>query len=263
MAIIADIVIVVLILGMTWALMSEGLWGAALMFFNILFSGLIAFNFYETLAKLLDSTGIGWGFSDALCLLGLFCVCLVAFRVITENMAPTMVRFPTPVFHLGRVVFGLAGATLTIAILLVAFETAPVHKKVFGVVDYKAKPPFGQGIDRLWLSFFQYTTGLVFVQHQPGQRDPFREYGDAKVFDPKAEWLLRHQEARPYGTETILEAGEGEGAGAAAQEGGAGAAGGAGAPGMPGTGAAGAPGDRPGDVKVIGPAVGGGVVVPQ
>jgi hypothetical protein len=260
MAIIADIVIVVLILGMTWALMSEGLWGAALMFFNILFSGLIAFNFYEPLAKMLDSTGIGWGFSDTLCLMALFCVSLVFFRVITENLAPAMVRFPTPVYHLGRVLFAFGGSVLTIAILLVAFETAPVHKKVFGVVDYKSKPPFGQGIDRLWLSFFQYTTGLVFVQHQPGQRDPFREYGDAKVFDPKAEWLLRHQEARPYGTETILEP-SGEGEGAAAPEGGGAPAGGAGAPGMPG--AAAPPGDRPGDVKVIGPAVGGGVVVPQ
>ena len=39
------------------------------MFFNVLFGGLIAFNFYEPLAKLIDSTGIGWGFSDTLAML--------------------------------------------------------------------------------------------------------------------------------------------------------------------------------------------------
>ena len=50
MGIIVDLVIVALIAGMTWALMSEGAWGAALMFFNVLFAGLIALNFYETLA---------------------------------------------------------------------------------------------------------------------------------------------------------------------------------------------------------------------
>ena len=38
---------------MTYALTSEGLWGAALMFFNVLFAGIIAFNFYEPLAALL------------------------------------------------------------------------------------------------------------------------------------------------------------------------------------------------------------------
>ena len=42
---------------MTYALTSEGLWGAALMFFNVLFAGLIAFNFYEPLAELLVANG--------------------------------------------------------------------------------------------------------------------------------------------------------------------------------------------------------------
>ena len=39
------------------------------MFFNVLFGAMIALNFYEPLAKLIDSTGINWGFSDTLCLL--------------------------------------------------------------------------------------------------------------------------------------------------------------------------------------------------
>ena len=42
------------------------------MFFNVLFAAMISFNFYEPLARLLDSTGINWGFSDTLCMLGLF-----------------------------------------------------------------------------------------------------------------------------------------------------------------------------------------------
>ena len=48
--VIIDIVTLVLILGMTYALASEGLWGAALQFFNALFAGIIAFNFYEPMA---------------------------------------------------------------------------------------------------------------------------------------------------------------------------------------------------------------------
>ncbi len=50
---IINLIIVGLILGLTYALTSEGLWGAALMFFNVLFGAMIAFNFYEPLAALL------------------------------------------------------------------------------------------------------------------------------------------------------------------------------------------------------------------
>ena len=99
-------------------------------------------------------------------------------------MAPAMVRFPTPVYHLGRWFFGLAGSVVTMAILLLGFDTAPVHKKIFGVIDYKHKPPFGLGLDHEWLGFFQYTTGQVFASYGSATRDPFGEYGDAQGLRP-------------------------------------------------------------------------------
>src|SRR4051794_7900955 len=94
---IVSLGIVVLILGMTYALTSEGLWGAALMFFNVLFAGLIAFNFYEPLATLLDeNVSTFYGMSEALSLLGLFIVGVFLLRLTTETLAPAMVRFPAP-----------------------------------------------------------------------------------------------------------------------------------------------------------------------
>jgi len=236
--IVIDLVIAVLILGLTYALSSEGLWGAALMFFNVMFAGIIAFNFYESLAALLaGSASFISGYADVLCLMGIFTVSLVMLRLSTETLAPSMVRFPPPVFHAGRLFFGFACAVETMAILLLCFYTAPVHKKVFTVIDYKYEPPFHVGIDHEWLGFFQYTTGFIFANHNAGTRDPYSEYGTAKVFDPKAEWLLRHQDARPYGEETVL-AGEtppagAEGAAGGAAPGGGGAAPVGGAPGMP------------------------------
>src|SRR5262245_47683096 len=98
-----DAVLAFLILGMTYVLASEGLWGAALMFFNVLFAAIIAFNFYEPLAALL-ATNVGFlaGFADTLCLLGIFIVALVLLRLTTETLAPAMVRFPTAIYHIGR-----------------------------------------------------------------------------------------------------------------------------------------------------------------
>jgi uncharacterized membrane protein required for colicin V production len=248
MAAIIDLIICGLILGLLYALTSEGLWGSALMFFNVVFSGMIAFNFYEPLAKLIDSTGINWGFSDTLCMLGLFCISATLLRMTTETIAPAMVRFPTPVYHIGRFIFGAAGALVTIAIVILAFHAAPVHKKIFNAVAYDSKPPFGLGIDHQWLGFFQYETGAVFTTLNAGQRDPFKTYGRSpsgqpmlvKVFDPRAKWLIEHQDARPYGDEMVLSASEGEAeattAGATAGAGAAAPAPGGGSPGAVGPG---------------------------
>jgi uncharacterized membrane protein required for colicin V production len=251
--IVIDLVIAVIILGMTYALMSEGLWGSVLMFFNVLFAGILAFNFYEPLAAALaKNLSPLSGFADTLCLLGIFIVVVVLLRLTTETLGPLMVRYPSPVYHLGRIVFALAGSVVTAAILLLAYETAPVHKKLFGVIDYKYAPPFKMGLDRGWLGFFQYTTGQIFANYGAGRRDPHTEYGSAKVFDPRAEWLLNHQEARPYGSESILGGDEAEGA-----SGGEGGGGGGEAPTAGGGGES-----RPGDPKIISPAT-GGVVIPN
>ena len=249
---VIDIVMCAMVLGLTYALMSEGLWGSVLMFFNVIFAGLIAFNFYEPLADLLaKNVGFISGFSDTLMLMTLFIVSLVGLRLTTESLAPAMVRFPSPVYHLGRIIFGLGGSVVMVSILLVAFHTAPVHKKIFGVVDYKYAPPFKMGFDRGWLGFFQWTTGAIFPSYGKG-RDPYGEYGTAKVFDPRGEWLLDHQDKRPYGNETVQEGEKEKAGGEKGAEEGAGAAG-----------AGGGGGGRPGDIKVIGPAVGGGVHVPN
>ena len=129
------------------------------MFFNVLFGGLIAFNFYEPLAKLIDSTGIGWGFSDTLSMLAIFCVSVMLLAHDHRNPGAGDGAIPVPIYHAGRLFFALATSLVTMAILILSFHTAPVHKKIFGAIDYKYKPPFGMGLDHQWLGFFQYTTG--------------------------------------------------------------------------------------------------------
>ncbi len=204
MAVLIDLVVVLLIAGMTYALMSEGLWGAALMFFNALFATMITLNCYEPLAQLIG-TNVSFmsGYADALCILLIFTVSLLIIRLLTELMAPSMVRFPTAVYHIGRILFAFGGSLLTIGVLLLALDASPVHKKILGSVDYKYKPFYGSRLDKEILAFFQYSTGQIFTRS--GGHDPFKQYGDARVFDPKGRWLLNAQEARPYGTDKVLE----------------------------------------------------------
>ncbi len=191
-----DLVITVLILGMTYALYSEGLWGAALVTFNVMISAIVALNFYEWLAQMMVNAGALPAFADLICMGGLFTVTLILLKVATENIAPTMVKFPGMLDQIGRLAFGLAGATVTMAFLLLVLYTAPVHRHVFGKLTYKSQPPFGMGIDRKMLGFFQWTSGNIFADYGGEQEDS--EYGAAKVFDPQGKWLLIHQDARPF-----------------------------------------------------------------
>lgn len=235
----------VLILAMTYALASEGLWGAALMFFNVLFAGLIAFNFYEPLARLIASNASFMAdYADMVCLLGLFVIALVILRITTESLAPTMVRFPAALYHIGRWLFALGAATLAMAVFLLAFHCAPIHKKMFyGAYPYNLKPPFGMGIDWQWLGFFQYSTGQIFANfNESNPRDPTNEYGNAKVFDPRGSWLIDHQNSRPYGEGFLPESSGGASDAGEAEAGGGGgggaapaaAGGGRPGPGIPG-----------------------------
>lgn len=213
-----DALLVAMMLFMTYVLTSEGAWGATLMFFNVLFGGLIAFNFFEPLADLIDSTGIGWSFSETLAMMLIFCASVLLLRLATETLAPVAVRFPNPIYQLTRLFFGFATTVVTFAIILLAFHAAPVHKKIFGAIDYNTKPPFGMGIDHGWLGFFQFTTGDIFARYGVGGRDPYSTYGKTgsqfarvQLFDPRGRWLLDKQEARPYGEGAILEDGSGGG----------------------------------------------------
>ncbi len=200
------------------------------MFLDTLFAGLIAFNFYEPVAGLMAGISFLSGFADALSLLLIFTVSLLVLRLTTDSLGPTMVRFPTPLYHAGRWLFGFLGACAAMAILLLAFHTAPVHKKMFyGLYPYDRKPPFGMALDWNWLGFFQYETGYVFKRTSPEYpEDPFREFGQARAFDMRGSWLIDHQNARPYGEGFVPEAGSGGAeAGAGGEAGAAPAAGGA------------------------------------
>jgi uncharacterized membrane protein required for colicin V production len=240
-----DFILLAGILGFTYVMTSEGLWGAALMFFNVLFGAIIAFNFYEPMAQIIvENASFISHLADMTSLMLLFSASVMVLRVATEFLAPAMIRFPSPVYNIGRFIFAFGTSVIVFAVILLGLHAAPVHQKIASVVDYKHKPPFNFGIDHMWLAFFQKTTGEVFPRFDDtGIRDPFRQFGrpygqsekqrlKVHVFDPRAKWLLDHQEARPFGESPVLEE---------APTPGAAAAGAAGATGGPAAGPGGQP----------------------
>jgi hypothetical protein len=84
--------------------------------------------------------------------------------------------------------------------------TAPVTKKIMGVLDYKSKSPFGLALDRKLLGFFQWSTAYPFPTGIPSDAPSDKDFGRNNVFDPNGRWILDHQNARPFGDESVPEA---------------------------------------------------------
>jgi len=256
-AIMLDMIILILTLGIIYALTSEGLWGAALMFFNCLFSALISFNFYEPVASLIaDSVGAEsflTPYADMLSMMILFIVPLFLLRLTTESLAPSMIRFPTPVYHLGRLIFATGGSVVTMGMIMLAFDAAPVQKKLVGVMDFAYQPFFKARFDRDFLAFFQYTSGYTFARNGVGSTGDSEFPGKPMLFDPRAEWLLFHQKARPYGTESILKEDPADPTATPAATPGATPGGQSGPGGQGGPGGQNRPGGRPGPGVAPGP----------
>jgi hypothetical protein len=131
-------ILIMLILG--YAYLVEGLFTACLMCLNVIGAGLIAFNFWEPLANLMDPT-LG-GYEDALSLVFLFCVALGGLRTLTNLMVATEVDFPVAIQRGGGAFFGLLTGYLVSGFLVCVMQTLPFHQN-FSYFDTKYVESFG------------------------------------------------------------------------------------------------------------------------
>jgi uncharacterized membrane protein required for colicin V production len=201
---VIDIVLCLFLAAIIWAVSSQGLWGAALKFVNVMLAGLVAFNFYEPIASLLDRyVEFMRSFSDFVCLVILFVFAFLALDLLTDRLGPTMVRFPGWLYHAGRFVFAVATAWYTVGMMLAIVETAPIHKQFLGY-QWQNHALWGAGIDRYWLGFVQATTRDCLEWDKP-----------PRVFDPYSDYIVRYHEHRGFGDPDPSMPGHGDSAAAA------------------------------------------------
>ena len=85
---------------------NEGLWGAGIMFCNVLMAAVLATNLFEPVAGWLESMMSGYTyFCDFLGLWICFTVFLLIFRLATDLLSRHRMRFKRPVDVAGGVVF--------------------------------------------------------------------------------------------------------------------------------------------------------------
>ena len=201
-----DVTLLLMILGITYAVGSEGLYGASIMFINVLFAGLIAFSLFEPCA-LWVSNNLGFmaTMADFVCLILLFGVAFTLLRLATDALGPWYVRFNGAVDQIGRFLFGLATAWYITGMFVCMVETAPVHKKFLGY-QWQTHALWQMGIDRFWLGYVQASTEKYF------------DWG--KPFDPRSDFILRYHNYRSFGEPDFAMPGVPQPEGGAAPEGG-------------------------------------------
>src|SRR5438128_12596719 len=101
---------VVIMLIVAYAYLREGFFTACTMAINVILAGLVAFNFWEPIAALLDPMLSGsflHGYEDAVCLVLLFSLVLGLLRAVTNNLARSRVQFQGWVHCGGGIFLGL------------------------------------------------------------------------------------------------------------------------------------------------------------
>jgi hypothetical protein len=165
-------VALLLILGLVaWNVAAEGAWGAAAVFLAVLFSGLIAMDYFEPLADLLEAgMGVDWANRvDFIALVGLFAAGIFGLRYLSQWLVPNFITVEGRFYDGCRWVFAVLTGYVTIAFLLTALHTAPLPRDFLGFTPERSNF-FGMlAPDRDWLGFVQYISEKSMPSSEEGR----------------------------------------------------------------------------------------------
>ncbi|HXY33915.1 MAG TPA: CvpA family protein [Planctomycetaceae bacterium] len=155
-----DFALLIIVALVTWNVAAEGAWGAAAVFLSVIFAGLLAMNFFEPLANLLQANvSEDWGYRfDFISLMVLFALGVFLLRLMSEKIAPNFIAVHGRLYDVCRFGFALMTGYVTMAFVLAALHTAPLPREFLGFTPER-KNFFGvTAPDREWLGFVQYVS---------------------------------------------------------------------------------------------------------
>jgi hypothetical protein len=173
-----DFLLLAVLLIVAWLVASDSAWGAGITFVSVLIGGLLAMNFFEPLAAILEGeyfTSPVWQFrTDIVCLLGIFAVSVFLLRLIGLQLFPTYAEVLPMVYEAVRWGLGLATGYIVMAIIATSLHVAPLPREYLGFQPER-RIFFGQAPDRLWLGWTQYISEHALRSLQSG--------GQPRIFD--------------------------------------------------------------------------------
>ncbi len=188
-----SILLILVLVAVTWCVASEGAGGAAITLLAILFSGLLAMNYFEPLALLLQdniSSSFSWKSRwDFIALLGLFAFFIGVIRFLAAKISPEYIHVHAYTYEAARWGCGLLAGYITMAFLFASLHTAPLPREFIGFKPENNKMLFGiVGPDRQWLGFTQYVSERVYPRTVSKKNKQGQFKMTKQIFDGRTRW---------------------------------------------------------------------------
>lgn len=172
--------------GMVWR---EGLWGAAITLFNVLFAAMLATNYFEPVAAMLEQhveRRLTY-FWDYTALWGLFVITYIPLRIVTGLLSRYRVRFNKWIELAGCSLLALWVGWVMLCFTCMTLHTAPLPRDSFkGAFQPEPKSGnfLGMSPSRQWLAFVQSRS-----------RGALRDL-TMQEFDPNSEFIVKYGSRR-------------------------------------------------------------------
>jgi hypothetical protein len=200
---------ILVMLIVAYASFREGLFTAFATLVNVILAGVISFNFWEPFAGALDSTLQGSlldGYQDFVMVALLFAVTLGLLRMVTNNLANSVIEFQPMLQQFGGAGVGLITGYLLSGFLVCAFETLPWHRNFMQFEPkMRNESAFRRLLpaDRVWLALMRHAGAYAFARGMDnpdarwpdGSPAPYDEY---PTFDRAGTFELRYFRYRRY-----------------------------------------------------------------
>ncbi len=182
-------------------LFGEGMWSNAIRLLNVLTAALLAMNFFEWAARVLE----GWGDSftymwDFLALWGLFALFLAVLRGATDYISQVKVRFRKITDRIGSPVFAALIGWVMVCFTATSLHTAPLARNPFGGSFQPEQRMFLKlAPDRKWLAFVQSLSRGSFSHAATAEemrQDPDWAEDKTRTFDPRSEFMPKYATRR-------------------------------------------------------------------
>ena len=187
------ILVFAMIIGISWWF---GSWNIMINLINFYISALVASNYYEAAADMFESSNNTFTYvADFVSLWGVFFVCFLVIRSITDVMSRYKLQLPTWLEYTLRGVLGFWLAAGFFCFSMFSLHLAPLPPNAFQVNVQDSTLGFGP--DRMWLAFVQSRSrgalaeskNAMFVGDYDLQDHPDDADLNSRVFDPYAQFI--------------------------------------------------------------------------
>jgi len=177
--VVINIFAFLLLAGVAYANLGEGIYGALIVLVLSVIAGVIAMNFYGPIAMFLIVRHLPWAgfgrYAEAVLFLLLYGGSLLGLRALFDHVLTERVRFPANVDRVGGVAIGLVTGIVTVGAFIFACQMMPLNKQFLGYSRTRAVLGFGP--DAAYLNAMHHISTRVLEHssdpnaHMPRARD--------------------------------------------------------------------------------------------